>query len=97
MVSYDSWLAMTMEVLCSLSRWTPKTFEFLLPIAFLGIVVALINAADIEDDDIYSSVRSSGFHEGMASKYCSFECSNQIGLRKKLGSHTAFLQSLWQF
>ena len=38
----------------------------MLPVAFLGIVVALKNAADIEDDDIVSSVRSVGFYEELA-------------------------------
>ena len=42
-----------------------QSFELLLPVGFLGIVVALKNAADIEDDDFYSEVKSMGFYENM--------------------------------
>lgn len=42
-----------------------KTFELLLPVAFLGIVLALKNAAAIEDDDIVSEVKSVGFYESI--------------------------------
>ena len=38
----------------------------MLPVAFLGIVVALKNVADIEDDDIVSSARSMGFYEDLS-------------------------------
>lgn len=40
-------------------------FELVLPVAFLGIVVGLKNASDIEDDDFYSEIKSTGFYENM--------------------------------
>ena len=50
------------------THFISSTFELLLPVAFLGIVVALKNAADIEDDDMVSEYKSVGFYEEIASK-----------------------------
>lgn len=47
-------------------HFVSTAFELLLPVAFLGIILALKNAADIEDDDIVSAVRSVGFYEQLA-------------------------------
>lgn len=68
------------------SIFDKKAFEILLPIAFLGIVFALKNVADIEDDDFYSEVRSIGFFENMASKLPSSTRSEILS--RSLRSHT---------
>ena len=62
-------ISLCIEISHLLTFFHNKAFEFLLPIAFLGIVVALKNTAGIEDDDFYAEVRSSGFYESMASKF----------------------------
>lgn len=51
------------------THYIASASEWLLPIAFLGIVVSLKNAADIGNDDIVSTVKSAGFYESIASKY----------------------------